>query len=1015
MGDSGSGSSFSLNRSVLGEINLSEVLEQPRHMALSYVKHTEKWRSDGALQLACGGDPSSSLKENSASMNSEVDIFADSPRTEMLVGNISKKKKKKKGKSTKSLNDKTVDGTGLRKCGLDSAMASCQPSGETPTNYVKGLKNDLPSAGVNPQCAPCMSVVCKDPSAPNGKNLPEYPNVRIPDLTGNYLPAATWNQSNSGSNICCVGSEFSKHEPEEVSKNCFLENQSPRVLSQCKSCKAKDCTGCNRGVTKTFGRSQTAWNLRGITPINDLASQSDVVHKTNCHISTWIGRENSHLGWKKNKMNAKGAQTYVKKRSNFYYMERDIGLLEKNLWVKRNSLSSRGLLPSHLNFPPGYSNTAHGTKKMVNNGGVIVDSSQLATQQRLNGGFHKYVSCSSQPGALGTDWERSKSYNSFRHENYYNRKKGHGGYGGNFFRLHDKSVPLQKESSQVPYELYQYKNGNAAQRTIYNSQLAVSYGSNCLNSFPAFSPVIQQNVPRSTSWNIPGQHVLNDFRPYNCMKIPMTEDVVSRFFSASIDSDMCSHLKFHNEDKYRQNGAIGKKWVPVGTKRSRLLKQTSSAGESRISESSIAEVDGQKVESTKDSVIYGEKTKLNPRVLIGSRMASEALKAAYQLQLASEGIHYVMGYPLAEFERLIHSFAPVISSSCVYEKCAVCIDKQLSHSLLCKHQAPNVSLDVVWNWYEKPGNYGLEVKAEDLQNLNGLHSDSISFHAHFVPFLSAVQLFGYRHLPEYSDESREHTNLEMQDKGEVGPHFSFPKTLFAKHSEAVEVNRNSNENMEPVRNFDSVQEPVSSSKVSPCKESDSSNLDSLSASFDTELVFEFFESDQPQYRKPLHEKIVELVDIGTSSRQIYGDPSNLELMNLQELHPASWFSVAWYPIYRIPEGNFRASFLTFHSLGHLVQRHILSDSLNKNAFCIVSPVLGLQSYNTQGECWFDPKIPVETTLKESTPSNGSEILKERLRTLEENALLFARGCVRKNNVMAFNRQPDYEFFSSRKN
>jgi len=189
MGDGGSGSSFSLNRSVLGEIYLSEVLEQPGHMALPYVKHTE----------------------NSASMNCEV-ILADSPRTEMLAVKISKKKKrkkkKKKDKSTKSLNDKTVDGTGLRKCGLDSAMPSCQLSGETAndnaTNYVKGLKNDLPSAGVNPQCAPCMSGVCKDPSVPIGKNLPECSNVRIPDLTGNYFPASMRNHSNSGSNICCA-------------------------------------------------------------------------------------------------------------------------------------------------------------------------------------------------------------------------------------------------------------------------------------------------------------------------------------------------------------------------------------------------------------------------------------------------------------------------------------------------------------------------------------------------------------------------------------------------------------------------------------------------------------------------------------------------------------------------------------------------------------------------------------------------------------------------------------------
>lgn len=880
MGDSGSGS-FSINRSVLVEINLSEVLKQPGHMALPYVKHTEKSKSDGALHFACGSDPSSSLNENSASRNSEVDIVAVSPRTEMLVGKFSKKKKKK-GKTTKSLNDKTFDGTGLRKCGLDSAMPSCQLSGETTnnpaTNYMKGLKNDLPSAGVNPQCAPCVSGVCKDLSAPNGKNLPECSNVRIPDLTGNYLPAAKWNHSNSASNICCAGSKFSKHEPEEVSNNCFLENlqenQSPRLLSQCKSyeiincksCKVKDCIGCNRGDTKTCGRSQTSWNLRGITSINDLASQSDAVHKTNCQFSIRIGRDNSHLGWKKNKMNAKGAQTYGKKRSKFYYVERDVCLLEKNLWVKRNSFSSRGLLPSHLIFPPGYSNSAHGTKKMVNkeslmprkmHGGGMVDSSQWASQQRLNGGFSKYVSWSSQPGALATDYGKSKSYNSFKHENYYNRKKGQGGYGGNFFRLHDKSVPLQKESSQVPYELYQYKNGNAAQRTINNSQLAVSYGSHRLNSFPAFSSVIQQNVPHLTNLSIPGQRLVNDFHPYNCMKIPRTEDVVSRYFSASTDSDMCSHLKFHKGDKYRQNGASGKKWIPVSTKTSRLLKQTSSAGEFRISENSIAEVDGQKVESTKDSVIYGEKTKFNPRFLIGSYMASEALKVAYQLQLAVEGIHRVMGYPLAEFERLIYSFAPVISSSCAYEKCAVCIDNQPSRSLLCKHQIPNVSLRVVWNWYEKPGNYGLEVKAEDSQNLNGLHIDSISFHAHFVPFLSAVQLFGYRHLPEYSGKSREHTNLEMQDKGEVGSHVSFLKTLFLKqYSEAVEVNRNSEEDIEPARNFVSVEEPVSSSKVSPCNESDSLNLDSLPAFFDTELVFEFFESEQPQHRKPLHDKYV---------------------------------------------------------------------------------------------------------------------------------------------------------------
>lgn len=58
------------------------------------------------------------------------------------------------------------------------------------------------------------------------------------------------------------------------------------------------------------------------------------------------------------------------------------------------------------------------------------------------------------------------------------------------------------------------------------------------------------------------------------------------------------------------------------------------------------------------------------------------------------------------------------------------------------------------------------------------------------------------------------------------------------------------------------------------------------------------------------------------------------------------FSVAWYPIYRIPSGNFRAAFLTYHSLGHLVHRSIKSDSPTLDS-CIVSPVVGLQSYNAQ--------------------------------------------------------------------
>ena len=56
--------------------------------------------------------------------------------------------------------------------------------------------------------------------------------------------------------------------------------------------------------------------------------------------------------------------------------------------------------------------------------------------------------------------------------------------------------------------------------------------------------------------------------------------------------------------------------------------------------------------------------------------------------------------------------------------------------------------------------------------------------------------------------------------------------------------------------------------------------------------------------------------------------------------------MAWYPIYRIPDGNLRAAFLTYHSLGHLVHRSTKFESHNLDTR-IVSPVVGLQSYNAQ--------------------------------------------------------------------
>ncbi|KAJ7975370.1 DUF789 family protein [Quillaja saponaria] len=183
---------------------------------------------------------------------------------------------------------------------------------------------------------------------------------------------------------------------------------------------------------------------------------------------------------------------------------------------------------------------------------------------------------------------------------------------------------------------------------------------------------------------------------------------------------------------------------------------------------------------------------------------------------------------------------------------------------------------------------------------------------------------------------------------------------------------------------------------------------------DFDLLFEFFESEPPQQRQPLHEKIKELIrGEGPARSTVYGDPTKLDSMNVHDLNPRSWYSVAWYPIYQIPDGKLHAAFLTYHSLGHLVRRSTKIDYPSVDA-SVVSPVVGLQSYNAQGECWFQLRQSALPEMAELSGLNPSGILKERLRTLEETALLLARAVVNKGNLLSANRHPDYEFFCSRR-
>ncbi|XP_062191797.1 uncharacterized protein LOC133895478 isoform X2 [Phragmites australis] len=344
---------------------------------------------------------------------------------------------------------------------------------------------------------------------------------------------------------------------------------------------------------------------------------------------------------------------------------------------------------------------------------------------------------------------------------------------------------------------------------------------------------------------------------------------------------------------------------------------------------------------------------------------------AYKVQVAAD-VHLAAGYPITDLERFIYSATPVIGHVPCMRSCN-CSWDQVGSNSVCQNDVSNISLRSIWEWYEEPGCYGLEVRALSDLSSKTSYSNSSEFFAYFVPYLSAIQLFG---------SSRKDINNSFGVQGGGFLKASSTSRSLSSH-------------------------PVDAKLHKPFEENLSES--SFFVEDHGELMFEYFETDQPSFRPPLFEKIKELVSgANVSDHQILGDPEKLQNLKLGDLHPASWFCVAWYPVYRVPRGNFRAAFLTYHSLGKLVSQKCSPDMTGGHAR-IVSPVVGLQSYNDKGEHWFELMCP---DLKQS--ASRAEVVKERLRTLKMGALAMARAVIPKGAGESVNHHPDYEFFLSRR-
>ncbi|RCV24567.1 hypothetical protein SETIT_5G095600v2 [Setaria italica] len=227
---------------------------------------------------------------------------------------------------------------------------------------------------------------------------------------------------------------------------------------------------------------------------------------------------------------------------------------------------------------------------------------------------------------------------------------------------------------------------------------------------------------------------------------------------------------------------------------------------------------------------------------------------------------------------------------------------------------PFFTLGDLWDAFRECSAYGTAVPLV----LNGCSDGVVQY---YVPYLSAVQLYGgYRRQTGPSRTGAEESDSDLE------------------HETSSSTNASS------------AQETSESSSGS-----EASSDDGESGSCHEQLLFEFFESESPYQREPLADKICSLAKRFPE----------LQTLRSCDLSPASWISVAWYPIYRIPTGptlrDLDACFLTYHSLSTQFagdSSHGLKPTTATATACARTPVtakwlptFAMASYKLKGAAW----------------------------------------------------------------
>ncbi|MBA0853240.1 hypothetical protein Goshw_015144 [Gossypium schwendimanii] len=268
---------------------------------------------------------------------------------------------------------------------------------------------------------------------------------------------------------------------------------------------------------------------------------------------------------------------------------------------------------------------------------------------------------------------------------------------------------------------------------------------------------------------------------------------------------------------------------------------------------------------------------------------------------------------LTNLDRLMESVTPLVPARCFSEA------KMRGWRTHEVNLRPYFCLGDLWECFSEWSVYGVGVPLL----LNG--SDSVK--QYYVPSLSGIQLYVDQHRPRRaSEDSDVESSRETSSAG----------------SSDCEIDRRLK------GGIDGAWEKHNSQGTS--KPPTSSSSDEME---NVKLMF-----------VALTWMLVALIFLTQQVSSLASQFPDIRMYRSCDLLPASWISVAWYPIYRIPMGptlqNLDASFLTFHSLSTHSQtvtgkNQLHSPASSSRKVCgfdassqISLPVFGLASYKLRG-------------------------------------------------------------------